>query len=346
MRLQIHPRTVIINVITALVFALIFEAIISFGLRNPHIIPGFVAPYFQDYYLSQDRKIIQVTECAQYDSELFYMLKPGDCAFKNREFDVMNSVNSAGLRDDQSSLEKPSIVALGDSFTMGWGIPQDKTFSQVLENTVNKKVLNAGMSSFGTAREMILLERLNLSGLDQIIIQYHPNDFEENQQYVQEGFHLRVRTPYSYDSLKEAINGRTDYFVFKHLAGVSKSFALQLRPRKSKIPGDTVQAQMFLKILKHARVGDRARQVVVFKIDKYGENTVGFENAVDHLLTQPEFSGMNIKTVRIGSPLESEDYFILDDHINENGHAKLAHRLQEYFDQEATPVLVGGTSAN
>ena len=346
MRLQIHPRTVIINVITALALALIFEALISWGLHYPHAIPGFVRPYFQHYYLSQDRKILQVTECAQYDSGLFYMLKPGDCAFSNREFEVMNHVNSAGLRDDQQSLEKPSIVSLGDSFTLGWGVAQDKTFPHVLETALNKKILNAGMSSFGTAREMILFERLGLSELDKIIIQYHPNDFEENQQYVQEGFTLKVRTPQSYDSLKEAITGRSDYYVFKHLAGVSKSFAHALMPRKSKTASDTVQALTFLKILKHARVTDHAKEVIVFKIDKYGENTVGFADAVDHLLTLPAFSGMNIRTARVGNPLGPEDYFILDDHINEKGHAILAHRLREYLDGEPAPVLVEETSAH
>jgi len=41
----------------------------------------------------------------------------------------------------------------------------------VLEKNTNRKVLNAGISSFATVREMILLNRLDTSNLKYLIIQ-------------------------------------------------------------------------------------------------------------------------------------------------------------------------------
>src|SRR5690606_35502099 len=98
-----------------------------------------------------------------------------------REFSVVNSYNTLGLRDDEASLDHPSVVVLGDSYTMGWGVAQSEAYPQQLEALYGEKVLNAGVSSFGTAREMKLLKKINLPHVNTVIIQYHPNDFEENE---------------------------------------------------------------------------------------------------------------------------------------------------------------------
>src|SRR5258708_21612512 len=51
---------------------------------------------------------------------------------------VMVKTNSYGYRDREFSLEKPPgmlrIVMLGDSFTEGWGAPEQETFSKRIEH--------------------------------------------------------------------------------------------------------------------------------------------------------------------------------------------------------------------
>ncbi|HEY6505513.1 MAG TPA: hypothetical protein VIZ28_16175 [Chitinophagaceae bacterium] len=54
-----------------------------------------------------------------------------------------------------------------------------------------EKVLNAGMSSYGTARELKNLYRLDTSGLQTLIIQYGRNDEVENEQFVRDNYSLQ-----------------------------------------------------------------------------------------------------------------------------------------------------------
>jgi hypothetical protein len=319
-------KVAIVNVITCLFLALLFELLIYAGLAFPSAIPGFLTGVFREYYREKDRQIIQVTDCARYDSQLFYLFKPGRCMFGNREFDNEYGINSAGLRDDENSLLHPRVIAVGDSYTMGWGVRQDESFPQLLEKQLGTPVLNAGVSSFGTAREMILLKRLALDSVRTVIIQYHGNDFEENQQFLQSGNTLKIRSKASYDSLCKAIERRQKYFPFKHLYGISKAIGKKwLKPMDSaKTQSD--EAQAFLKVIRHASF-DPAIRVVVFKVDDYKKMNDHFALQLDSLLTTPEYNSLNVQTLKLSDTFQAGDYFVLDDHINKNGHAKIAAKI-------------------
>lgn len=316
-------KTLFINVLTAIVMAAVLELLLFYGLTNPSSIPDLLLPHYQWYYASSDRNIFQVTDCAEYDPDFYYRFKPGSCTFENREFSVMNHFNSAGLRDDEGSLDHPSIVVLGDSFTMGWGVPQKDAFPQVLEALSQKKVLNAGISSFGTAREVKLLDKLNLGHVETVIFQYHHNDYEENLKSVENDFILPISPGDLYDSIKQNIADRNRYFPFKVLAKISKSVVESSLKPEEKRPDDALEARAFLEVLRHSNVRDLASRIVVFKIDS-DDNDNGFVDAVDNLLTKPEYAGLNVRTVRLQGALNTDDYFILDPHINSRGSAKVA----------------------
>ncbi len=66
---------------------------------------------------------------------------------------------------------------------MGWGVEQDETFAQRIEETLGVRVLNIAVSSYGTAREMMMLNRVNLNSLKYLIVQYSGNDLGENLQF-------------------------------------------------------------------------------------------------------------------------------------------------------------------
>jgi lysophospholipase L1-like esterase len=106
------------------------------------------------------------------------------------------TTNSFGLRDGQREKEKPPnayrIVALGDSITMGWGVPQDRTYPAQLERMLNARpphgfspdlhyeVLNLGVGNYNTVQEVMRLKNLGLSFRpDMIILGYFINDAEE-----------------------------------------------------------------------------------------------------------------------------------------------------------------------
>lgn len=331
-------RILFINLLTAIALALVLEYILSLGMSNPASIPEPLLPHYRWHYASADRNIMQVTPCAEYDPDFYYRFKPGSCAFYNREFEVMNHFNSAGLRDDEASLDNPSIVIFGDSFTAGWGVPQADAFPQVLEGLSKRKVLNAGISSFGTAREVKLLEKLNYDSIETIIFQYHPNDFPENLQSIENNFVLPISSRHHYDSIKQNIADRNRYYPFKYLANISKSIILSNLRTDEDIHNDTLEARAFLDILINSRVGDIAERIVVFKIDTDGSED-GFADALDQLLKKAKYAELKISTVRLKGILGKDDYFILDPHINSQGQAKVASVLWDNLKIEPETMM-------
>jgi hypothetical protein len=103
------------------------------------------------------------------------------------DVDVSFRINTQGMRAPRDyPYAKPAgtrrIVSLGDSFTVGYEVEGDETFSAVLERElrargVRAEVLNAGVSGFGTAEEVLYLEReLWKYDPDLVLLSYFPND--------------------------------------------------------------------------------------------------------------------------------------------------------------------------
>jgi lysophospholipase L1-like esterase len=102
------------------------------------------------------------------------------------------SINSRGLRDREYSQEKPSdvyrIVMLGDSTTVGWGVPAEQTAAKILERRLNEsrvnghwrfEVLNAGVGNYGTVQEYNhYLTYDRAFHPDLVILEYFINDPE------------------------------------------------------------------------------------------------------------------------------------------------------------------------
>jgi hypothetical protein len=101
------------------------------------------------------------------------------------------SINSHGLRDREYSESKPPdvyrIVILGDSTTVGWGVPVDQTPSKILERELNLasksgrrfEVLNAGVGNYGTVQEAAHYRTFDRAfHPDLVILQYFINDAE------------------------------------------------------------------------------------------------------------------------------------------------------------------------
>ncbi len=169
-----------------LVSLFLFESAFLVFLHHPRLarhLPGKLLHNIRIAYLNT-RTVIQVEPAfSRFDPELGYTLKPGNFEFSNIEFKTDYFVNSLGLRDTEEALHKPDIIVLGDSYAMGWGVNQNEAFPQVLGRKTGRKVLNAAISSYGTAREMILLRRLDTSAMKYLIIQYYDNDHSENIVY-------------------------------------------------------------------------------------------------------------------------------------------------------------------
>lgn len=275
---------------------------------------------------------------SQHDSLMGYRFRPGITGrFTNPEFDVEIKTNSLGVRDDEASLQNPSIVVLGDSHGMGWGVEQQERFSEVLEKQLNIKILNTAITSYGTHREAKLLSQVDLDSCKLVIIQYCDNDLDEN----------RVNFP---NPQKSAIDARAfevagkqntinkTYYPFKGIFLSVRSLITNAM-KKSPPASPTVPAKPVASAsnnsLEHAEAFfpylGRIRSVykgpiVVFDLGVYNHPIV--EEFEKYQATHPtrDTYFFNVHPL-LGRP----EYFTIDDHINAGGHAKIGLALAEYI---------------
>ncbi len=189
---------------SALFFILyiIFIVAVFFGameLAARHLRPQLIHP-------SRERE-----RFCQYDPEIGWVNKPlASGRFKAQDFDVAVQINSKGMRDDEYETAKPSgtyrIAVMGDSFTWGYGVEAQETFSQRLESSLkNTQVLNFGCSGYGQDQELLLLKRQVLQyEPDLVIVNVHTaSDFENNISFFQYGYYKPFFRPKTSSLIRE-----------------------------------------------------------------------------------------------------------------------------------------------
>lgn len=311
-------------------------------MKNPESIPGGLLQGYRLLYAHNYVNVVQIVpECSEYDSCFYYNLKPNNtCTFSNVEFSNAVTSNSKGMRDDDSSLVKPEVICLGDSYIMGWGVDQNQAVPAVLEQMTGKKVLNAGMSSFGTAREIKRLKVLDTSALKYLVIQYCPNDNEENKSWEDHNGNLPISSEASYDSLKYKSDWNKKYFPGKyfiiastHLAKEKVKSLLGKPPSIIGLPVEPARdAKMFLDILKTAPVDFNKTKVLLWEAVELSQVNNRFIDEVNKLLQQPEYKnafGNSIQTISLSGLLDKNDYYILDGHLRASGHSKIAAAISK-----------------
>lgn len=323
--------------LSVLAALLVSEAFFTLLLRRPALLrslPANLRAHVRNYYLNHDRDLVQADpEGARYDRDLTYTLRPGRFRFVNREFDVELQVNRQGLRDTGEALSGPDVIVLGDSFAMGWGVAQEQAFPQRLASLTGLKVLNAGVPSYGTAREVRLLERLDASRLRFLLLQYDENDYGENESLERHGGRLPIRTREQYEATVRRQQRERAYFPFKHTFGIlggllrRESSALDLP-----LPGERHEARAFLSALGASPVVQRPDlAVLVFELNPAGRPDPGFPNALREAVRDPALpvALQRLHVLDFTPLLRDEHYFDLDDHLNPAGHELVARELAQ-----------------
>lgn len=113
------------------------------------------------------------------DPELGHRLVPG----AQVEVDgVAYRVNTLGARGGEPAPATKRVLALGDSVTMGWGVPEEAAWPAKLEELLSAagrdvSVVNGGVVGYGTREEVVWLEELGPRiKPDVVIVGYYPND--------------------------------------------------------------------------------------------------------------------------------------------------------------------------
>lgn len=315
------------------------EGGLEFLLTYPRLVPERAVPLFRKYYRNLEWVNLQLDpRCAVYDPEVTYILRPGEFRFGNREFDNAYSVNRLGLRDDEASLVQPEIIVLGDSHTMGWAVEQDEIFTSLLEQATRRRVLNAGIPSFGTVRELKLLERLDTSALKTLIIQYCGNDMTENRSWQSGGGRLTISSRTQYEQLSRGHMRSKNYFFGRHLFALANQLVWRRHAGQQKPVSDAEvtmtaadEAGLFLDILAASPVDLEGVDVIVLETNAYGTNDRSFLDALTAQLGRDELPEpwRRIRTVDVSSVLSREHYRVLDSHMQAAGHVLVAGLLEQ-----------------
>jgi len=126
----------------------------------------------------------------ELDEEAGYRLSPNYSGTLERAGHVTEfSTNSLGLRNAEIG-EKvaPRVLALGDSFTFGFGVAQDETWAAVLGQALEPhsagapiESINGGVNGYGTDAALALLRRVGSEvEPDLILLGFYSNDYIEN----------------------------------------------------------------------------------------------------------------------------------------------------------------------
>jgi len=308
----------------------ILEGTLELMMRNPAYAPAQILSALRLYYYAEDQAFIQyLPECYRYDDLLTYTLRPGICSFAGREFDTQVSVNSLGVRDDEASIQSPEILVLGDSIAMGWGVQQGETFADILEGETQNRVLNMGISSYGTVREMEIAKRVNTEKLKVLIIQYSSNDLRENKTFFDSGNILPISSRDYYEKEAQDHLQLVKYYFGKHTIWIIKQMIAALAPAPANNASEEYdEAFYFFHALttKYRELTDQKQMksgsvtlIVVIpkalgdaKIRKSALSKAGgVHETVGHIFS-------------VGFPSGS---FPLDQHLNAKGHRELAKLL-------------------
>ena len=288
----------------------------------------------REYYMRYERHIVQyLPECAEYDADLAYRLKPGRCRFHNREFDHEMVVNSAGMRDSEDALAAPRIVVTGDSFAMGWGVAQAETVAAVLGELRGEKTLNAAEPSYGTAREMLLLREVDLSAAHTLVIQYCENDFIENARFVKARGSLATMSSGEYEATVAEHLAATRYWPGKHVRHVLP--LLVWAGRGGDGPPDyvrdcKVEALVFSNLLRRFELRAQPLRVIVFEAFYTPEQHSCFGAELARLAGDRAMLPAWAAELHVADPvplLDAADYYPLDEHLNASGYRKIAQTI-------------------
>jgi len=311
----------VISIISLVIFELVFAFILAFpGLS---LLP---VELMRSLYEREYRNVIQSDpDCVSYDPELTYRLKASGCRFANLEFDTYVSANSAGLRDSEEALDAPQAIFLGDSVAMGWGVEDEETFPHHFEQRTGIRTLNAGISSYGTPRELMLLQQLDHSALEVVVIQYSANDVRETQQAALNGT-LQTVPEADYWRIMNDYQERISYFPGRHtLVGV---FYLLKGLRGT--TGDIVTTSLaeevdyLVTVLASYPLPSGAR-VLLFEQNECGRERAAFAPLLRDLLSERQ--NEQIEVLDFSTEIGDGLCFPIDGHINQAGHERIAELL-------------------
>jgi hypothetical protein len=269
-------------------------------------------------YMRATRSVWQSqVSCVDFDDELIYKPKIGACQFDNTEFKTTLNFSAEG----RFTGEKPAgtgIAVIGDSHAMGWGVQDEETFAAELQKLTRRPVYNLAVSSYGTVREVLRLEKSGLlDKVDTVIIQYCGNDLDENKSGQISGIEENRK------KFKKITTGKQSFMGVLRMIRKTYGFAFSFPFKRTKPalaqPSDNFAShyQPLMAVLqKHP--GLKGKRVLIFYNNGRAQQFQGFPAGKDKLLPNVEFVDVGV---------DANGFYRLDDHMTATGHKQTAASL-------------------
>ena len=309
------------------------------ALRHPRWAGGPLLELARWPYLNIYRQAIQGRkDCFQRDKTLTYIGQPNaNCRFDNLEFRTTHSFNSLGVRDSEAALLQPRSIVIGDSHAMGWGVEAGERYSQLLAPRWQPS-LNLAISSYGTARELRLLERYaerhpqGYAGARMILLQYCVNDWGENSSTGKQRFQsnsyrsFTANTPYVKPELL------LDPWNSAHLRLFTDHWLKELLKAEEANPLDVPfpkHGEAFVASFTPYKQLLRGKTLVVFVSSDYGFWNASVYRDLKHSLgsLRRQLPHTRVLLLDLSQACDSSCYFRLDDHLTAAGHRRVAQWL-------------------
>ena len=332
-----YIKIILVNVFLFLLLLSLYEGYMFVMVRSPRLLgmcPRRIQNSIGYLYTWGYGDIIQFTpECAIYDKGLGYTLRPGSFVFSGREFSNTYYVNSVGVRDDEASLHHPQIIVAGDSVTMGWGVNQEETYAQLIEKKFGATVLNAAVSSYGTAREMMMLTRVQTDKLKYLIVQYCGNDYGENKQFYLGNNVLHTMTEEKYNYYTDLYNKSKDYFLGKYLLMKIKKRIREFKTTDQAEVSyqlDKDEVDFFLNAFIHGPVDLNGVQIIAFVVNgRNPADNIDFTRKLKKRISTQNLPPFikNMIVLDTSTILKQNHFYVLDAHPNRLGHEVMANEI-------------------
>lgn len=182
-----------------LLFCFLLDVLLRF-IIPPDIVPKGVS-YFHNF---TDNRIYDIG-LGVFDEDLGWAYKP------NTEghglFDEYQSFDNNGFRNNDNNITlnpKPTILAIGDSYTFGSEVDNKDTWPSKLEAKLGVKVINGGVSSYGLGQMLTRTKAImEIKDVDIILVSIISEDIKRVKESKRHGY---PKPYYSIDAGKLVLN--------------------------------------------------------------------------------------------------------------------------------------------
>jgi len=204
------------------------------------------------------------------------------------EFDAEIKINSKGWRDPQEEFEnnKIRIIAIGDSFTFGWGVNFDESFvgilKQFLATDKNAELLNYGAAGTGPIDHFNLLNTVLRDQKPDVILYsfFVGNDFYDVQKGGTDRYMIRDGHTISRESTDE------DGGIVKKVEFLVKRYSIMAQFLSSRywVVRDKIKYRWLGKPITHGGIQSKNRDLVEMFQVHLKNSSEEVENSIDETL--------------------------------------------------------------